>query len=78
MLGTLGQPPSNVKDAAGGKSFTFITIVIRNGMGTLLAAAVALLQSRRAKPGAYCVLLTTPLWPQALSHSQPRPNRAEP
>jgi hypothetical protein len=39
----VAHAPSNVKDAAGGKSFTFITIVIRNGMATLLPAAVALL-----------------------------------
>jgi hypothetical protein len=41
----VAQAPSNVKDAAGGKSFTFITIVIRNGMGTLLPAATTLLSS---------------------------------
>jgi hypothetical protein len=31
--------PSNVKDAAVGKSFTFIAIVMRNAMGTLMRAA---------------------------------------
>jgi hypothetical protein len=34
----VARAPSNVKDAAEGKSFTFIAIVIRNGMGTLVRA----------------------------------------
>jgi hypothetical protein len=34
--------PSNVKDAAVGKSFTFIAIVMRNAMGTLMRAASAI------------------------------------
>jgi len=38
----VARAPSNVKDAAKGKSFTFITFVVRNGMGTLLRAASAL------------------------------------
>jgi hypothetical protein len=37
----VAHAPSNVKDAAGDKSFTFIAIVIRNGMG--LRAAFTLL-----------------------------------
>jgi hypothetical protein len=36
----MAHAPSNVKDAAAGKSFIFITIVVRNAMGTLLRAGV--------------------------------------
>jgi len=39
---TVAHAPSNVKDAAEGKSFTFIAIVMRNAMGTLLRAAFTL------------------------------------
>src|ERR1700691_3579451 len=41
----VAHAPSNVKDAAGGKSFTFIPIVIRNGMGTLVRAASTLVST---------------------------------
>jgi hypothetical protein len=40
--------PSNGKDAAAGKSLIFMTIVVRNAMGTPLRAATALVPS----PGA--------------------------
>src|ERR1700691_3069313 len=43
----VAHAPSNVKDAAGGKSFTFIPIVIRNGMGTLLRAVSRLVSTPR-------------------------------
>ena len=36
----VAHAPSNVKDAAAGRSFIFITIVVRNAMGTLLRAGV--------------------------------------
>ncbi len=36
---------SNVKDAAAGKSFIFITIVMRNAIGTLMRAVFALLRT---------------------------------
>jgi hypothetical protein len=39
----VAHAPSNVRDVAEGKSFTFITIVIRNGMRTLVRAASALM-----------------------------------
>ena len=35
---SVAHAPSNVKNVAGGKFFTFIAIVVRNGMGTLLRA----------------------------------------
>jgi hypothetical protein len=38
----VAHAPSNVKDAAVGKSFTFIAIVMRNAMGTLMRAAFTL------------------------------------
>jgi hypothetical protein len=41
----VAHAPSNVKDAAVGKSFIFITIVMRNAMGTLLRAASRLLST---------------------------------
>jgi len=43
---TVAHAPSNVKDAAAGKSFIFITIVVRNAMGTLLRAACTLVCTR--------------------------------
>ena len=39
---TVAHAPSNVKDAAAGKSYIFNTIVVRNAMGTLLHAAYIL------------------------------------
>jgi hypothetical protein len=42
----VAHAPSNVKDAAAGKSFIFIAIVVPNAMGTLLRAVSALLRTR--------------------------------
>jgi len=41
-LSIVAHAPSNVKDAAVGKSFIFIAIVMRNAMGTLMRAASAI------------------------------------
>jgi hypothetical protein len=38
----VAHAPSNVKDDAAGKSFTFIAIVMRNAMGTLVRAPFTL------------------------------------
>ncbi len=38
----VAHAPSNVRDDAGGKSFTFITTVVRYAMGPLLRAAFTL------------------------------------
>ena len=45
LVSDVAYAPSNVKDAAAGKSFTFIAIVVRNGMGTLVRAAPTLVSS---------------------------------
>jgi hypothetical protein len=82
----VAHAPSNVKDAAAGKSFIFMTIVVRNAMGTLLRVPPALV----ATPGCvvksvdsvimrfFGVELLLPLAPVMRCHAADWPVQARP
>ena len=64
----VAHAPSNVKDAAAGKSFIFITIVVRNAVGTLLRAAYTLACTRHVSLLLTAISAAEPRNPKTVKH----------